>query len=91
MVRATGRQHGRPKGNEEDMKQNLGKADRLIRAFVVAPVALVLAGLAGWTSVWGIVALVVAALMFGTAAIGNCPPYALLGLSTCKADPKTNS
>ncbi|HZD38216.1 MAG TPA: DUF2892 domain-containing protein [Actinomycetes bacterium] len=43
------------------MKQNVGTADRLIRAFVIAPVALVLAALAGWTAGWAIVALVVAA------------------------------
>lgn len=64
------------------MKRNVGTADRLIRAFVVAPVALVLAALAGWTAGWAIVALVVAGLMLGTAAIGFCPLYALLGIDT---------
>lgn len=64
------------------MKRNVGSADRLIRAFVVAPVALVLAALAGWTTGWAIVALVVAGLMLGTAAIGSCPLYAVLGIDT---------
>ncbi|MEU8621881.1 DUF2892 domain-containing protein [Streptomyces sp. NPDC048623] len=66
------------------MKKNVGTADRLIRALVLAPVAVVLAGLAGWTSVWGIVALVVAVVMLGTAVVGTCPPYALFRISTCR-------
>jgi hypothetical protein len=38
----------------------------------------------------GIVALVAGIVMLGTAAIGWCPPYALLGINTCgvKQDPK---
>ena len=64
------------------MKRNVGTVDRVIRAFVIAPVALVLAALAGWTAGWAIAALVVAGLMLGTAAIGFCPLYALLGIDT---------
>ncbi len=64
------------------MKRNVGTVDRLIRAFVVAPVAIVWAGLAGWTGVWAIVALVVAGIMLVTAAVGFCPLYALLGIDT---------
>ena len=66
------------------MKRNVGTTDRLIRAFVLAPVAVVLAGLAGWTSGWAIVALVVAVVLLVTAAAGSCPPYTLLGISTCR-------
>jgi len=66
------------------MKQNVGTADRLIRAFVIAPAAVVLAALAGWTGGLAIVALAVAALMVATAAVGFCPLYALLGISTAR-------
>jgi hypothetical protein len=37
---------------------------------------------AGWTGVWAIVALAIAAVMFVTAAVGFCPLYALLGFDT---------
>jgi len=39
---------------------------------------------------FGIVALVAGIVMLGTAAIGWCPPYSLLGINTCgvKQDPK---
>ena len=30
------------------------------------------------------VALIVGIVMVGTAALGTCPPYALLGINTCK-------
>jgi hypothetical protein len=66
------------------MKQNVGTADRLIRGFVVAPGALVWAALVGWTTVWGIVALVVAGIMLITAAVGFCPLYAVLGIDTAR-------
>lgn len=64
------------------MKRNMGTVDRLLRAFVIAPAAIVWAGAAGWTGVWAIVALVVAVIMLGTAAVGFCPLYALLGIDT---------
>jgi hypothetical protein len=64
------------------MTRNVGTADRLIRAFVLAPAAIVWAGVAGWTGVWAIVALAIAAVMLATAAVGFCPLYALLGFDT---------
>ena len=67
------------------MKKNVGTTERAIRA-IVGIVALVaafttLGALAGETL--GIVAVVVGAVMLGTAAIGWCPPYAIFGISTC--------
>ena len=65
------------------MKPNMGTVDRLLRAFVVAPVAIVLA--ITWFevgSVLGIVALVVAGIALVTAATGFCPGYTPFGLST---------
>jgi hypothetical protein len=45
-------------------------------------VAVVLAILAGATSGLGIVLWVVAAVMLGTALVGFCPIYRLLGIDT---------
>lgn len=67
------------------MKKNVGTVERVIRA-IVGIVALIAAFtmldvMAGATL--GIVAVVVGAVMLGTAAIGWCPPYAIFGISTC--------
>ncbi len=64
------------------MKRNVGTADRAIRGFVIAPAALAWAALAGWTTGWAILALVLAGIMLATAVVGFCPLYALLGIST---------
>jgi Inner membrane protein YgaP-like, transmembrane domain len=63
------------------MGRNLGNADRIIRV-VVGVVALVGAFGAGIGSVGGVVLLLVGAIMLGTAAVGFCPLYRVLGLST---------
>ncbi|MBP6404522.1 MAG: DUF2892 domain-containing protein [Proteobacteria bacterium] len=60
------------------MKTNIGNIERGVR--IVA--GLVLIGLAatgtvGWWGWLGVVPL-------ATGAIGWCPPYALLGINTCK-------
>lgn len=61
----------------------MGLVDRLLRAFIVAPVAIILSFVVfGAWSVLGIVALVVAGVMLATSAIGFCPTYTLFGLST---------
>jgi hypothetical protein len=65
------------------MKHNLGNVDRMLRAFVVAPLAIILGVVTGAGSVLGIVLFVVAAIMLGTAAIGFCPLYRLFGVNTC--------
>jgi hypothetical protein len=69
---------------------NVGTADRAVRA-VIGIVALVLAittlgVMAG--AVWGIVAAVVGVVMLGTAALGMCPAYMPLKISTCKVAPR---
>lgn len=63
------------------MLQNMGTADRAIRAVVaVGIVVLWLTGTIGgmWAMVLGIVAVVFAA----TSASGSCPAYRPLGFST---------
>jgi hypothetical protein len=59
------------------MKANVGSIDRILRIVL----GLVLMGLAftgtiGWWGWLGAVAL-------ATGLVGWCPPYALLGISTC--------
>lgn len=64
------------------MTRNVGRSDRIIRAFVVAPIFLVLAWMVGLASVLGVVFVVLAAVMVGTAAAAFCPLYAVLHLHT---------
>jgi hypothetical protein len=61
------------------MVQNIGPIDRAIRLVAgLALLSLVVTGPQTWWGLLGIVPLV-------TALIGWCPPYALLGFSTCNA------
>ncbi|MDX2142840.1 MAG: DUF2892 domain-containing protein [Rhodospirillaceae bacterium] len=64
------------------MNQNIGTADRIAR--VIAGIILlsgyfVLEGDAKWLALIGLVPL-------ATAAMGYCPAYSLLGISTCSSD-----
>ena len=60
------------------MTQNVGGIDRILRIVVgLVLVGLAATGTVGW---WGWLGLVPLA----TGAIGWCPPYALLGINTCK-------
>lgn len=67
------------------MTRNMGSIDRLLRAILVAPLLVLTAVLVGTTTVGGIVALVGAVVMLGTAAAGSCPLYMLFGVDTCRA------
>lgn len=58
-------------------KTNVGTIDRIARMLIgLALIALTLTGAIG---VWGWIGVV----PLLTAAIGNCPLYSVLGLSTC--------
>ena len=61
------------------MKANVGNTDRIVRILI----GLVLVGLAATGSIglWGWLGVVPLA----TGLVGWCPPYAVLGISTCKA------
>jgi hypothetical protein len=63
------------------MQRNVGKMDRALRVLLAAG-AVAASGVVGFSSGWGIVLLVVAAVMAGTAASGYCPLYSLLGVNT---------
>ena len=71
------------------MQKNVGTIDRTIRA-LVGIVALAVYFFGGLQGVLGILAIVVGIVMLGTAAMGWCPPYSLLGINTCgvKQDPR---
>jgi len=62
------------------MKQNVGSIDRAIRAIV--GLGLISLVFVGPQTVWGWIGVVPLA----TAIIGWCPPYSLLGISTCKTE-----
>ena len=64
------------------MTTNMHLFDRRVRAFLVAPVVIVVAFLVGAGSVAGIVLFAVAAIMLATSAIGFCPLYALLHIDS---------
>lgn len=59
------------------MKTNVGGLDRIIRAVLGA--LLIALTLMGTIGVWGWIGVV----LLGTAAIGWCPPYQILGINTC--------
>lgn len=63
------------------MIKNVGDAERLVR--VLAGGAIVIAGV-WYQSWWGLIGLV----PIFTGATGWCPPYQVLGISTCKANPQ---
>ncbi len=69
------------------MLRNVGQVDRMVRA-VVAVVALVLALVAGLDTVGGVILLIVAVVLGGTATMSWCPVYKLTGMSTCQRGSK---
>ncbi len=59
------------------MHKNMTLIDRRLRAFVIAPLAIVLAIVIGVGSVAGVLLLIVAGVMLATSAVGVCPLYTL--------------
>jgi hypothetical protein len=60
------------------MTANIGGIDRVLRIIVgLAVMALAAIGTVGWWGWLGIVPLL-------TGVVGWCPPYAMLGLGTCR-------
>jgi hypothetical protein len=64
------------------MTRNMGKADRLARTFLVAPASIVAAILIGSGSIVAVGLFAVAAIMLATSAVGYCPTYTLLHVTT---------
>lgn len=59
------------------MKTNVGGIDRILR--IAVGLVLIALTLMGTIGAWGWLGLV----LVGTAAIGFCPLYPLIGLNTC--------
>ncbi|AOW11561.1 hypothetical protein LPB72_22745 [Hydrogenophaga crassostreae] len=59
------------------MTKNIGSLDRILRA--VIGLALIAATATGAIGIWGWIGVV----PLVTALMGWCPPYAILGFSTC--------
>jgi hypothetical protein len=64
------------------MIRNMGTLDRGVRAFVIAPAAIVVALAVGAGTLGGVILFVVAAIMLATSATGYCPNYSLIGITT---------
>lgn len=64
------------------MKCNTGSIDRIARALIGA--ALIVATLLGYIGVWGWLGII----PLGTAIVGFCPAYTLLGVNTCSVKEK---
>ena len=62
------------------MHSNVSTLDRALRAFLIAPVAVIVGVVVGPVSILAIVLYAIAAVMIVTAAVGFCPLYALLHL-----------
>ena len=62
------------------MKRNIGNVERVIR--VAAGLVILSLTFVGPQSLWGLMGVVPLA----TGVIGWCPPYAMLGISTCRKD-----
>jgi hypothetical protein len=77
-----------PGGNM--MRKNMNILDRRVRAFLVAPAAVVIGMLIGPGSVGAIVFYVVAAIMLATSAAGSCPLYSVFGRRSHGRPPLTH-
>ena len=64
------------------MTRNMGTFDRALRAFVVAPTAIVVALILGAGTLGGIILFVVAGIMLATSVTAFCPTYTAVGIST---------
>lgn len=65
------------------MKANVGGIDKVLRIVVglgVLSLLVILEGSARW---WGLIGIV----PLGTALLGWCPAYTLLGINTCPVKP----
>ena len=67
------------------MKKTVGNIDRMLRA-VLAIAALIGAAVVGFSSGWGIVFIVLAAILAATGSSGYCPIYSAMGLNTLAKD-----
>lgn len=68
----------------------MGLTDRIIRTLVaIAIVILFFTHVV--TGIWATILLIIAGIFIITSAIGFCPMYQILMISTCKKDNKKNT
>lgn len=68
--------------NHNNMKPNMGNADRIIRVLIAAVLAyLYFSGTV--TGTLGLILVIVGAVFVLTSLVGFCPLYTLVGLNTC--------
>lgn len=72
------------------MKRNEGTADRIVRT-VLGIGAVAWAASLGWTTTGALVLLALAVVLLVTAAIGFCPLYHVLGISTAPRASETGT
>jgi len=65
------------------MKKNMGLVDRILRS-IVAITLITLYIFDVITGTIGIILVVLSSIMLLSSIIGNCPPYSLMGINTCK-------
>ncbi|MCT4603574.1 MAG: DUF2892 domain-containing protein [Marinifilum sp.] len=71
------------------MKKNMGTLDRILRVIVSVTLAILyFTGIISGTI--GLIVFIFACVMFLTSVIGNCPPYTLMGINTCKVNSEKN-
>lgn len=70
------------------LTRNMGRFDRAVRAFVVAPTAIGIALGLGATSIGGVVLLALAGIAVTTGATGVCPAYIPFGIDTRGRTPR---
>lgn len=69
------------------MKKNMGSADRAVRVLLAVVMAvLYFTNTVGGTL--GLVLLILAVVFVLTSLISFCPLYTLIGVNTCKVNPK---
>lgn len=64
------------------LTRNMGSFDRAVRAFVIAPLAIIGALALGASSIGGIVVFAFAGINLATSATGFCPLYVPFGIHT---------
>jgi hypothetical protein len=71
------------------MKHNVGSADRAVRLFVGALLALIgvasIGGVVGFGQIAGAVAVLLGGVLLGTALTQSCPLYQLAGMDTSES------
>lgn len=65
------------------MERNIGDVERVVR--VVAGLGLLSLVFVGPQTLWGLIGI----MPILTGLSGWCPPYSLLGISTCKVKPES--